>query len=392
MDDKSKTTCCQDRSPIRIPTAPCCGGPVPRPGDLGQSTPELCTISLGVAPDGPRPQGPWIKGFVQTRSGEIPQVETSLTFRDTVGSWKARWRINRMNYIIPPGLYCVGNPEASSPVLVTANYKMTFDRLRKELAGLDSWILVLETYGINVWCAAGKGTFGTEELVKRINLVGLNQIVDHGALILPQLGAPGVAAHEVRKRTGFKVVYGPVRASDIKDFLSAGMKATEKMRTVNFGFLDRLVLTPIELTGTWKAVVLIVTCLLIAHLTGLMSVTPSALYPFIGALLAGAIVAPALLPWIPGRAFSWKGWLVGLVWAVAVLAIQGLFFRPFGIWNTLALLFLLPAISAFLSLNFTGASTYTSLSGVKREMRVAVPATVILASVGIGLWVAGLLA
>jgi len=382
MDDKENATCCSDQSLVRISTAPCCGGPAP----------ELLTIPAGARPDGPRLQGPWIKGFVRTPSGEIPQVGTSLTFRDTLGSWKARWRINRMNYAIPPGLYCVGNPAASSPVLVTANYKMTFDRLRKELGGLDAWILVLETYGINVWCAAGKGTFGTEELVRRINLARLNQVVNHGTLILPQLGAPGVAAHEVRKRTGFRAVYGPVRASDIKDFLSAGMKATEKMRTVNFSFTDRLILTPIELTGAWKAVVLIAACLLIANLTGLLSVTPSAVYPFVGALLVGAVVAPALLPWIPGRAFSWKGWLAGLGWTVAVLAIQGIFFRPFGAMNALALLLLLPAISAFLALNFTGASTYTSLSGVKKEMRVAVPATVILASAGIGLWIAGLLA
>ena len=194
---------------------------------------------------------------MHTPSGEIPQISTSLTFRDTVGSWKARWGINRMNYTVPPGLYGVGNPEAASPVLVTANYKMTLDRLRKELAGLDAWVLVLDTRGINVWCAAGKGTFGTEELVKRINLAGLNKLVSHGTVILPQLGAPGVAAHEVKRRTGFKVVYGPVRASDIKDFLRAGMKATAKMRTVSFGFMDRLILTPIELTGMWKPVVLI---------------------------------------------------------------------------------------------------------------------------------------
>jgi len=382
MDDKENATCCPDQSLVRISATPCCGGPAP----------ELCTISAGAPPDGPRPQGPWIKGFVRTPCGEIPQIGTSLTFRDTLGSWKARWRINRMNYAIPPGLYCVGNPVASSPVLVTANYKMTLDRLRKELGGLDAWVLVLETHGINVWCAAGKGTFGTEELVRRINLVELNQVVDHGTLILPQLGAPGVAAHEVRRRTGFRVVYGPVRAADIKDFLSAGMKATEKMRTVSFGFIDRLILTPIELTGTWKAVALIAACLLVARLTGLLPVTPSALYPFAGAVLMGAVVAPALLPWVPGRAFSWKGWLVGFMWTVIVLALQKGFSHPCGILNGMALLFLLPAISAFLALNFTGASTYTSLSGVKREMRVAIPATVILASAGIVLWIAGLLA
>ena len=35
--------------------------------------------------------------------------------------------------------------------------------------------------------------------------------------------------------------------------------------------------------------------------------------------------------------------------------------------------FLIPSISAFLAMNFTGASTYTSLSGVVKEMAFAMP-------------------
>lgn len=69
-----------------------------------------------------------------------------------------------MGYTIDPGLYALGNPDESSPVLVTANYKLTFDRLRQSLPKLDAWVLVLDTKGINVWCAAGKGTFGTGEV------------------------------------------------------------------------------------------------------------------------------------------------------------------------------------------------------------------------------------
>jgi len=36
------------------------------------------------------------------------------------------------------------------------------------MPGRNLWILILDTKGVNVWCAAGKGTFGTEELVFRI--------------------------------------------------------------------------------------------------------------------------------------------------------------------------------------------------------------------------------
>lgn len=138
-----------------------------------------------------------------------------------------------MNYKVEPGLYSVGNPDKSSPVLVTANYEMSFDSLRKELKGLDAWILVLDTKGINVWCAAGKGTFGTTELLNRIAIVQLDKVVSHRTLILPQLGAPGVSEHEVLKNSGFKVQYGPVRAKDIKEYIHSGLKATAEMRTLS---------------------------------------------------------------------------------------------------------------------------------------------------------------
>jgi len=384
---------------------PCCGGQLPtvskaQSSRVGQKTGgvefPLYNPVPGSAPAGqgqtclsPGEQPYWVKGFVDTAAGKIPLVDTSLEFRDISGSWKARWGINRMNYKISPGLYGVGNPDNTSPVFACANYKMSFDRLRKELSGLNAWIMVIDTHGINVWCAAGKGTFGTEEIIKRIGAVQLSRIVSHHRVILPQLGAPGVAAHEVQKRSGFRVVYGPVRARDIKEFLKAGMKATTQMRSVGFDLLDRLFLTPIEVVNILKPLALIAAALLILHLTGLITVSFSGLYPFIGAIFIGAVVSPALLPWIPGRAFSLKGALAGLVWVLAVLCLKGGFVQDGEVFNSLALLLILPAISAFLTLNFTGASTYTSLSGVRREMRFTMPAVIGCACAGIALWLAG---
>ena len=176
----------------------------------------------------------------------INAVSTRLTFKDALGAWKARWGIGRMNYKVEPGLYAVGIPDKTSPVLVSANYKLTFDRLRGELGKLNCWLLILDTNGVNVWCAAGKGTFGTDELVHRIEKTGLAEVVSHRKLILPQLGAPGVSAHEVLKQSGFSVMYGPVQARDIEAFLADG-KATDAMRTVEFTVWNRLALTPVEI-------------------------------------------------------------------------------------------------------------------------------------------------
>ena len=336
------------------------------------------------------PDAAWITGRRLTAVGDIPVVPTQLTYADIIGSWKARWGINRMHFTVVPGLYCTGNPDESSPVFVTANYKMSFDHLRKALDGIDAWIMVLDTRGINVWCAAGKGTFATGELVKRIALTGLSQVVSHRTVILPQLGATGVAAHEVRKQSGFKVVFGPVRAEDILAFMKADMKATRAMRQVRFDCRDRIILTPVELTGLLKPILIITLVLLIARLTGVVGVNWADIYPYIGAVLVGTVLTPILLPWIPGRPFALKGWLLGMLWAITAIYLGGYWGRPNGWLLSASLILILPAISAYLALQFTGASTYTSFSGVKKETKAVIPAVIASISSGLLIWIIAL--
>ncbi len=303
-----------------------------------------------------------------------------------------------MRYAIEPGLYAVGNPTAESPVLASANYKMSFDRLRSQLEGLDAWVLVLDTEGINVWCAAGKGTFGTDELVRRIHATDLPRVVSHNVVIVPQLGAPGVAAHEVRKRSGFKVMYGPIRASDLPAFLRAGMKATPDMRRVEFPLRDRLAVVPVELVMSAKYVLLIAAAFWLLAGLGpegyswarvLSSGTRSAVL-FLSAFVGATVLTPALLPWLPGRALALKGAWVGL----AILVGLGLCIAggsvPFPGWLTAAAwCLLIPAATSFAAMNFTGATTYTSLSGVRREMRLAVPIQTAAAVAGAACWLIG---
>jgi hypothetical protein len=314
-------------------------------------------------------------------AGTIRNSSSELCICDVFGRWKARWGIGRKNYSVDPGLYRIGTPDRRSPVFVTANYKMTFDLLRKELGGVNAWILVLDTRGINVWCAAGKGTFGTEELVGRIKSVGLAQKVENRTLIIPQLGAPGIAAHEVAKRSGFRVVYGPVYARDIKKYLESGLKASPEMRNVHFGLKERLVLIPMEFVPALKFVPLVFGILVLLRLPGGKGVDSGIwndFLPYLGAIAAGSIVFQILLPWIPGRSFALKGWLLGLAWAVSTLFLfQG------DRWLSISNMLVLPMLTSFIALNFTGATTFTSLSGVKKEMRFAVPVTLAAAAVGL---------
>jgi len=201
------------------------------------------------------------------------------------------------------------------------------------------------------------------------------------------LGAPGISAHVVAKFSGFKVVYGPVRAMDLKEFIKLGIKATQKMRTVKFSAYDRLVLTPVELVGTLKSSLMIFGVLFLLNLLGIGPFGLVDFYAYLGAVLVGCVLTPVLLPWIPGRAFSWKGWLLGFIWAIVVNMLNGwnswTVVSQYSILRALGYIFILPSISAFLAMNFTGSSTFTSFSGVLKEMKKAIPAMIISIALGI---------
>jgi acetyl-CoA decarbonylase/synthase complex subunit gamma len=333
------------------------------------------------------------------RREEIPTVSSRLTAGDIGGHWRVRWGIGRDNYRVDPGVYSLGQPDEKSPVLVSANYKLSFDTLRRSLPGRDAWILVLDTDGINVWCAAGKGTFGTDELVRRIDLTGLAAMVSHRTLIVPQLGAVGVAAREVEESSGFKVVFGPVRAGDLPAFLDSGLKATPSMRRVSFTFRERLILVPMELVPALRWSIPVLFALFVLGGAGWWGYSLEAAWrnglsvatAYAGALLAGAVATPLMLPWIPGRAFAMKGALVGLLWTLVFLSFarQAPPFSPSIFWHQSACVIALPAITAFFAMNFTGSSTITSLSGVRKEMRFALPLQVGCVVAGILLWSAG---
>ncbi len=318
----------------------------------------------------------------------IPDASTDWKLSDYLGAFRVRWGIRRNTYRTESGIYKVGKPDRNSDVFVTANYKLSFDILRKNLDGLNAWILVLDTKGINVWCAAGKGTFGTNELINRIKLTSLSEIVTHRRVIIPQLGAVGIAAHIVQKKTGFKIIYGPVRASDIKVFIKNRYKANPKMRTVQFTFYDRLKLVPVELIV--NKFYLLSASVVIIFLYGINNMG----YQFkqvgyhlldsiayvIATYFSGLLVAPLLLPYLPARSFALKGFYAGTILFAILFFTVG--FTKLLIEN-IALFFIMTAGSSFLMLNFTGASTYTSLSGVKKEMKLAIPLQIISIVMGI---------
>lgn len=320
------------------------------------------------------------------------QLETKLGWKDYIAAVKSRLGIGRHKSLVRPGLYSVGTPNQSSRVFVTANYKLSVDALRRELTNLNAWILVLDTKGINVWCAAGKGTFGTDELINRIKEANLADKISHKELILPQLGAVGVSAHKVRKESGYKVIYGPIKASEIKNFLSNNNVAEKNMREVTFSFIERLILTPVEIKPLLGKSIWIIPSILFISAIGTGTLSTNSLWPrggvavilyFVG-VISGAFLAPALLPWVPNRYFSVKGALVAIITSLITL---NYFKETLTQMEIIALILFASSFSSYIALNFTGSTPFTSPSGVEKEMRRAIPIQLLALIISITLWI-----
>jgi ubiquinone/menaquinone biosynthesis C-methylase UbiE len=142
---------------------------------------------------------------------------------------------------IQPGIYQSGNPNSSSPILVTANYDFTYIKLMRALKGVDAWVLVLDTDGINVWCAARGNDFGNSQLIEAIEATGIQNYVDHKKLILPQLSAGGISIPQLPKQFPFKIKYGPVWSKYLPEYLEEKpSKKPDNMKLAKFNFYHRI--------------------------------------------------------------------------------------------------------------------------------------------------------
>lgn len=381
------------------------GRPAAFPAQEGTLSPPPCSCDDEIAccglPAPPRSGNeekpgykiqPFVEEFITASGKSVPKVRSRLKTLDRLGSAAARLGLTRNDYRIAPGLYCLGKPDSQSNVLVTANYKLTFDSLRKELGGLDLWVLVVDARGINVWCAAGKGTFSAEEVIYGVRSSGLDSIVEHRRLILPQLSAPGVNARDVKKGCGFEVIWGPVRAGDLPAFLRRGLKAEPEERRVTFTFQERVVLIPVEIHLTIKPFLWMLGIMFIISGIGesVFSFSQAwdrwaaAAAAGAGGVMGGAVLAPLLLPWIRPRAFSAKGLITGLICGIFAAIV----FNPGGLMGGAAMVLLCASISSYLAMNFTGATPFTSPSGVEKEMRRAVPVQAVSVVIATALWIA----
>jgi hypothetical protein len=337
--------------------------------------------------------------FIESPIGKIRTISNNTLFKDKIEHFGVMWGYKRNNYMIKPGIYALGNPKPSSPVLVTCNYKLTFDILRRDLKGMDCWILVLETNGVNVWCASGKGTFGTEELISRIKKTKLETLVSHKVLIIPQLGASGVSIGKLKKETGFRGIFGPIRSEDINEFISNKFKASEAMRQVKFNFKDRIKLTPLNLVQNfkyyfWGLAILIIINIIGSINTGLQSTILYSSFiqsiPLFWGVITAAMVFPLTLPIIPFKSFALKGATLGIIFMAIIFNLKGYFLLS-GTINFIGYSLMTSALITNICLNFTGSTTYTSFSGVVKETVRALPLCIAGGVIGVAIMVISLI-
>ena len=191
-------------------------------------------ISLIIGKQGNSPPHSLYENRQRTFHGS--NARSRIWYNHLTGGWRG--------IPIAPGLYRAGSPTEDSPVVVTANYELTYYTVMRALAkdNLDAWVLVCDTNGINVWCAARGIHFLTSDVVEMVHLTQLEKVVNHREIILPQLAAAGMDQKEIRQRTGFRSRYGPVRIQDLNKWLELDKPKPKprEMAAVTFNLRERM--------------------------------------------------------------------------------------------------------------------------------------------------------
>ena len=237
--------------------------------------------------------------------------EKDTSVLKTVWDYIGRWFPSP----VEPGLRKIGEPGRDAPVFVTGNFHLTVRRVEKALAGMDAWLLVAPTKGINVWCAACGGELNTQSLFRILKTSGISDRVSHRRLILPQFAAPGVDIHKLKRETGFHAVFGPAYAKDIPAYLREGRKNRD-MRLARYPMAFRLEMLLSMNLLIWALAAVF-----------LLLINPAWLLGFSMLFWGAGILLYAGYPWLPGN----SGWVKGL--ALGLLIILGIALETFFLQN-----------------------------------------------------------
>jgi ubiquinone/menaquinone biosynthesis C-methylase UbiE len=122
---------------------------------------------------------------------------------------------------VAPGVYELGRPGRSAPVLLTANFLASVEAVRAGMAGGSGYLVVEDTGGWNVWCAADAGRFNGAKAAALLELYGVCEMVEDRRIVVPRLG--GRVQAQLVALSGWDVAVGPLEARDLPQFLASGL-------------------------------------------------------------------------------------------------------------------------------------------------------------------------
>ncbi|MGD0230697.1 MAG: acetyl-CoA decarbonylase/synthase complex subunit gamma [Syntrophorhabdales bacterium] len=120
------------------------------------------------------------------------------------------------------GIYPINNPDASSPILVTCNFSLTYFIVTGEIENsrVPTWLCVMDTEGLSVMTAWAAGKFVADTVGPFIKKSGIAEKVNHKKLIIPGYAA-GILGDLEEELPGWEITVGPREAAHIPAFLKA---------------------------------------------------------------------------------------------------------------------------------------------------------------------------
>jgi acetyl-CoA decarbonylase/synthase, CODH/ACS complex subunit gamma len=173
--------------------------------------------------------------FVRVGPGEFARAVIGTTtfgsvlaIDDTAGdTWMPLWTLRQNIYTDPqkplqmdPGIYPIGEPGTSSPLLVTTNFSLTYFTVSTELeaTGVPCHLAIVDAEGMSVLTAWSAGKFSGDRVGKALKEIGALARVTHKTVIIPGYVAVISGELEDALGDGWQVLTGPQEASDIAPF------------------------------------------------------------------------------------------------------------------------------------------------------------------------------
>ena len=152
----------------------------------------------------------------------------ALVYVDELEPWQALAMVTvRQNIYTDPqkpiqveaGLTTIGEPDATSPVLVTTNFSLTYFTVEADVEScrMPAWVVVVDTEGQSVMTAWAADKFSAETIAKALEDTGVAEKVERKHCIIP--GGVAAISGKLEEASGWEVTVGPKESAGLPAFM-----------------------------------------------------------------------------------------------------------------------------------------------------------------------------